>query len=83
MDIGINVLKKDGGWDSHRIRPVDDIRHGSNANTIKLIPQYDPNYKRWGARQNQGLLIIEAHLADANYICLICSQNTIPVQRDI
>jgi hypothetical protein len=35
VDTGTNVLKKEGRWDSHRIRPVDDIRHGSDANTVK------------------------------------------------
>jgi hypothetical protein len=44
--IGINVLKKEGGWDSHGTCPVDDIRHGSRVNTVKLILRYDPNYKR-------------------------------------
>lgn len=50
MDIGIQVLRKEGGWDNHRIRPVDDTRHGFDANTVKLILQYDPDYKRWGER---------------------------------
>ena len=35
-----------GRLDSHRIRPVDYIRHGSDANTVKLILHYDQNYKR-------------------------------------
>lgn len=52
MDIGINVLKKVGKWDSHRIRPIGDVRHGFDANTVRLNLQYDPNYKRRGARQN-------------------------------
>jgi hypothetical protein len=82
MDIGINVLKKEGGWDSYRIRPIDDVRHSSDVNTVKLILQYDPNYKRRGARQNQGLPIIATHSANANNICHICSQNTLPVQRN-
>jgi len=52
MDIGINVLKKEGKWDSYSIRPIDDFRHVFDTNIVKLTLQYDPNYKRWGARQN-------------------------------
>jgi hypothetical protein len=48
-----------------------------------MILHFYPNYKRWEARQNQGLLIIAAHLANAYNMCHICSQNTVPVQRDI
>jgi hypothetical protein len=59
--IGINVLRKEGGWDSHRICPIDDNRHGFDASVVKRIPEYDPDYKRWGARQNQGLLIAAEH----------------------